>query len=95
MSDVDVSPQWHQWLRQTRRDPPTIREQQEDVLRKRQLAHGAMLADRRWEAKERYIDAPTGSEGVRIGGQAEKRTGAHVGGQVGGGETRVEGAGAG
>ena len=62
MSDVNISPQWHQWLRQTRPDPPTIREQQGDVVRQAQLKQNAALADARWEAKERWIEDPRKKE---------------------------------
>lgn len=57
-SDVRVSPQWHQWLRQTRADPPSIQEQMADVQRLAVLKQNARLADERWAAKAKYIEKP-------------------------------------
>ena len=57
-SDVQVSPQWHQWLRKTRWEPPTMQEQAADVARQTQLKHNARLADERWAAKAKYIEQP-------------------------------------
>lgn len=57
-SDVQISPQWHQWLRHTRFDAPTIEEQQMDVTRQIQLKQNARLADQRWENKRQYIEKP-------------------------------------
>ena len=76
--DVEVNPLWHQWLRHTRIDPPTIREQQVDVARVSQLRQNALLADQRWAAKEKYIEAPRkrepkAEEGPRQ--EMEKRAG--------------------
>ena len=50
--------QWHQWLRHTRHDPPSIAEQQLDVQRQSQLKHLAKLADERWAAKPSFLDLP-------------------------------------
>ncbi|KIX92830.1 uncharacterized protein Z520_11493 [Fonsecaea multimorphosa CBS 102226] len=58
LSDVQISPQWHQWLRQTRHDPPTLQEQAADVQRQAQLKINARMADERWAAKARYIEKP-------------------------------------
>ncbi|KAK0674215.1 hypothetical protein QBC41DRAFT_309588 [Cercophora samala] len=55
-SEVQVPPSWHQWLRHTRPNPPTIEEQQLDVLRQERLKILAAEADKRWEAKPRYIE---------------------------------------
>ena len=57
-SDVKISPQWHQWLRRTRADPPSIQEQIADVQRIEQMKHNARLADERWAAKAKYIAKP-------------------------------------
>ena len=57
-SDVKISPQWHQWLRQTRVDPPSIQEQMADVQRLSDLKQNARLADNRWAAKAKYIEKP-------------------------------------
>ncbi|RMZ78013.1 hypothetical protein DV737_g4108, partial [Chaetothyriales sp. CBS 132003] len=48
LSDVQVSPLWHQWLRYTRAVAPTLQEQAADVARQAQLKHNARLADERW-----------------------------------------------
>ncbi|KIX01260.1 uncharacterized protein Z518_08985 [Rhinocladiella mackenziei CBS 650.93] len=58
LSDVQISPQWHQWLRQTRTDPPTLQEQAADVQRIATLKYNARLADERWAAKAQYIEKP-------------------------------------
>ncbi|KAJ4858927.1 NADH ubiquinone oxidoreductase subunit NDUFA12 domain-containing protein [Trichoderma breve] len=57
-SEVKVSPQWHQWLRHTRRDPPTLEEQHEEVARQERMKYLAAEADARWEAKPRVMEAP-------------------------------------
>ncbi|OAP57149.1 hypothetical protein AYL99_07886 [Fonsecaea erecta] len=64
LSDVQISPQWHQWLRQTRHDPPTLQEQAADVQRQAQLKVMARLADEKWAAKARYIEKPTPTPSV-------------------------------
>lgn len=58
---MKVTPQWHQWLRYTRDDPPTLEEQQGDVVRQARMKTLAAEADARWEAKPRYMDAPDGA----------------------------------
>lgn len=58
LSDAGVSPQWHQWLRHTRPEPPSIQEQSADLTRQAQLKHNAALADARWAAKAQYIEQP-------------------------------------
>lgn len=57
-ADVEVSPQWHQWLRHTRPVVPSIQEQQQDLMRQVQLKYNAKLADERWAAKAKYIEKP-------------------------------------
>ncbi|UPK90288.1 hypothetical protein LCI18_001223 [Fusarium solani-melongenae] len=57
-SSVRVSPQWHQWLRHTRQDPPTLEEQEGDVVRQVRMKKLAAEADARWEAKPRVMEAP-------------------------------------
>ncbi|MCJ1407107.1 hypothetical protein MMC19_001177 [Ptychographa xylographoides] len=57
-SDIQLSPQWHQWLRHTRLDPPSLEEQQSDIQRQAQLKQLARLADERWAAKPSFLDAP-------------------------------------
>ncbi|KAJ9202858.1 hypothetical protein DTO164E3_2831 [Paecilomyces variotii] len=56
--DVKVNPQWHQWLRYVRPEPPTIEEQQQDLIRQQQLKRLAQLADERWASKPSYLDRP-------------------------------------
>jgi len=59
-SDVSsqISPAWHQWLRHTRPNPPSIEEQQQDVVRQEQLKVLAAQADARWASKKSYLDTP-------------------------------------
>ncbi|KAF7542185.1 hypothetical protein G7Z17_g11809 [Cylindrodendrum hubeiense] len=57
-SQVKVNPQWHQWLRHTRQDPPTLDEQEDDVVRQERIKVLAAQADARWEAKARVMEAP-------------------------------------
>lgn len=71
VADVSVSPQWHQWLRHTRDEPPSMREQQYDVQRQVQLKHNAALADARWAAKARYIEKPKEVPRMTFGGNPE------------------------
>ncbi|KAJ5871412.1 uncharacterized protein N7529_003765 [Penicillium soppii] len=57
-SDVQVTPQWHQWLRHVREHPPSIQEQQQDLVRQAQIKQLARLADERWASKPSYLDKP-------------------------------------
>ncbi|KKK12128.1 hypothetical protein P175DRAFT_0470259 [Aspergillus ochraceoroseus IBT 24754] len=57
-ADVQVSPQWHQWLRHVRVEPPSIEEQQQDIARRIQLNHLAQLANKRWESVPSLMDKP-------------------------------------
>lgn len=56
LGDVNISPQWHQWLRQTRYEPPTLEEQQADIDRQTQLKYLAMKANERWASKPSFLD---------------------------------------
>lgn len=56
--DAKVTPQWHQWLRHTRAEAPSLQEQASDITRQAQLKHNAALADARWAAKAKYIEKP-------------------------------------
>ncbi|KAK5957443.1 hypothetical protein OHC33_001817 [Knufia fluminis] len=83
-SDIQalVSPLWHQWLRHTRADAPSMQEQEGDVMRQIQLKEGARLADARWESKKRYIETPArekdeGVTGTR-GHEAQRRVSEEV-----------------
>ncbi|KAL0931036.1 NADH-ubiquinone oxidoreductase assembly factor N7BML [Colletotrichum truncatum] len=58
LSDVKVSPLWHQWLRHTRENPPSLEEQSKEVFRQERMKMLAAQADARWEAKPRVMDAP-------------------------------------
>ncbi|KAI1500436.1 hypothetical protein F5X99DRAFT_240258 [Biscogniauxia marginata] len=58
-SEVEVPPQWHQWLRYSREDPPTLREQSADVARRERVRALAAEADARWAAKPSLLDMPT------------------------------------
>ncbi|RKF71323.1 hypothetical protein GcC1_102003 [Golovinomyces cichoracearum] len=55
-SDIQISPQWHQWLRHARADPPSLAEQSQDALRQEQLKFLAAAADARWESKSKLLD---------------------------------------
>ena len=57
-SDLNISPQWHQWLRHTRRDPPSIAEQSQDLVRQENLKVLARRADERWAAKASFLERP-------------------------------------
>lgn len=50
--------QWHQWLRHTRDDAPSIQEQQYDVSRQAMMKRLAAEADERWKSIPSYLDAP-------------------------------------
>ncbi|KAJ5168118.1 uncharacterized protein N7482_003712 [Penicillium canariense] len=56
--DVQVTPQWHQWLRYVREHPPSIEEQQQDLIRQAQIKQLARLADERWASKPSFLDKP-------------------------------------
>ncbi|QIW95252.1 hypothetical protein AMS68_000770 [Peltaster fructicola] len=49
---------WHQWLRHTRHEAPTIKEQELDVARQAQMKQLAARADERWRSQESFLDAP-------------------------------------
>ncbi|KAH8597911.1 hypothetical protein B0O99DRAFT_70060 [Bisporella sp. PMI_857] len=57
-SEVNISPQWHQWLKHVRQEPPSIQEQTMDVIRQRNLKVLAAQADARWEAKGSFLEKP-------------------------------------
>ena len=70
-ADVKVSPQWHQWLRQTRIDPPSVQEQQTDLVRQSRLKYLAQVADERWANKPSLLDKPKGRPPPTPEGQVE------------------------
>ncbi|KAF2468449.1 uncharacterized protein BDR25DRAFT_335316 [Lindgomyces ingoldianus] len=57
-SDVNVGPLWMQWLRHTRFEPPSLAEQQANVVRQERIKLLAAQADARWAAKPSALDAP-------------------------------------
>ncbi|KAI9055343.1 hypothetical protein LZ554_000302 [Drepanopeziza brunnea f. sp. 'monogermtubi'] len=61
-SEIRISPQWHQWLRHTRSEPPSLTEQSQDVVRQRNLKILAAQADARWAAKPSFLDTPERSQ---------------------------------
>ncbi|KAF7862013.1 hypothetical protein EAF04_007893 [Stromatinia cepivora] len=63
-SDVKISPQWHQWLRHTRADAPSIEELLGDVARQERLKILARQADERWNAKASFLDKPTAQQAL-------------------------------
>jgi len=74
-SDVKVSPLWHQWLRYTRADPPTLQEQTLEQARQERMRLLAAEADARWEAKPRIgVEAglPPHVTGDQLKGMAER-----------------------
>ncbi|KAJ5295953.1 hypothetical protein PENANT_c001G11023 [Penicillium antarcticum] len=62
-SDVQVTPQWHQWLRHVRKNPPSIEEQKQDLVRQAQIKQLARLADERWASKASFLDKPKSQPG--------------------------------
>ncbi|KAI1213312.1 uncharacterized protein F4807DRAFT_456654 [Annulohypoxylon truncatum] len=66
LSEIKVSPQWHQWLRYQRREAPTLDEQAQDLVRVEQMKVLAAQADARWEAKPSYLDAPGKEKGQPV-----------------------------
>ncbi|EGD94811.1 hypothetical protein TESG_02314 [Trichophyton tonsurans CBS 112818] len=57
-ADVKVPPQWHQWLRYVRPEPPSIEEQQNELLRQQRIKYLAQQADERWASKPSFLDKP-------------------------------------
>jgi len=62
-SEINISPQWHQWLRHTRSEPPSLTEQSQDLIRQRNLKVLAAKADARWAAKPSVLDVPGQAKG--------------------------------
>lgn len=58
LTDLFVPAQWHQWLRYVRQHPPSIEEQQHDLIRQAQIKKLARLADERWASKPSFLDKP-------------------------------------
>ena len=57
-ADHFTTAQWHQWLRHTRDDAPSIQEQQYDVSRQETMKELAAKADERWKSIPSYLDSP-------------------------------------
>ncbi|KAJ4295602.1 hypothetical protein N0V90_007615 [Kalmusia sp. IMI 367209] len=74
-SDVNVPPQWMQWLRHTRFEAPTIPEQQAEVIRQAQMKRLAAEADARWAAKPSAVDAPDKQQPVQMLESRDPNTG--------------------
>jgi NADH dehydrogenase [ubiquinone] 1 alpha subcomplex assembly factor 2 len=55
-----------QWLRHTRFDPPTISEQQQDIMRQERMKILASQADARWASKPSALDAPDKQQPVQM-----------------------------
>ncbi|KAG5981757.1 hypothetical protein E4U55_002586 [Claviceps digitariae] len=71
LSQVQVSPLWHQWLRHMRAQPPSLDEQEGDLVRRERTKVLAAEADARWEAKPRVMSPQDGdSPAVLAGGGA-------------------------
>lgn len=62
-SEIKVSPQWHQWLRHTRFDPPSLAEQSQDVIRQQNLKVLVAEADAKWAAKPSFLHSPDQARG--------------------------------
>jgi NADH dehydrogenase [ubiquinone] 1 alpha subcomplex assembly factor 2 len=65
-SEIKIPPQWHQWLRHTRQDAPSIAEQEQDVVRRENLKILAAQADARWAAKASFLDHPGQARGQAL-----------------------------
>lgn len=65
--DVVVSPAWHQWLRNTRADPPSLEEQAADIARQERMKVLAAQADARWAAKASVTGSKAEAPGRLMG----------------------------
>ncbi|KAI1337893.1 hypothetical protein F5Y15DRAFT_389553 [Xylariaceae sp. FL0016] len=66
LSEVRVPPQWHQWLRYQRPQPPSLQEQRTDIARQQRMKALAAEADARWEAKPSLLDIPGAERGQPV-----------------------------
>ncbi|KAG6004770.1 hypothetical protein E4U21_000800 [Claviceps maximensis] len=69
LSQVQVSPLWHQWLRHMRAEAPSLDEQRGDLVRRDRTRILAAEADARWEAKPRVM---TAGESQALSGGGER-----------------------
>jgi NADH dehydrogenase [ubiquinone] 1 alpha subcomplex assembly factor 2 len=88
-SQVKVSPQWHQWLRHTRREAPTLEEQRDELVRQERIKYLAAEADARWEAKPRVMEAPREEQQARELPLVEERTQQQVEEEAGAGSPQA------
>ena len=51
-----IPPQWLQWLRRTKRDPPTLLELMEEQVRQQRIKILAMHADQKWQAEKHRLE---------------------------------------
>ena len=58
--------QWMQWLRHTRFDPPSLAEQQADIVRQARIEQLAAKADERWVSKPSVLDAPDKQQPIQM-----------------------------
>ncbi|KAJ5659637.1 hypothetical protein N7507_006088 [Penicillium longicatenatum] len=77
--DVQVTPQWHQWLRYVRPTPPSIEEQRQDLVRQAQMKELARLADERWASKPSFLDKPKTQQQTPEMGAGPATTNANTG----------------
>ncbi|KAF2193731.1 hypothetical protein K469DRAFT_712522 [Zopfia rhizophila CBS 207.26] len=77
--DVNVPPQWMQWLRNTRFEPPSLAEQQADVVRQERIKLLAAQADERWASKPSFLDPPDKQQPIQMLVSRDSSTG---GGQM-------------
>ena len=71
LSEIKITPQWHQWLRHTRNDPPSLAEQSQDLVRQENLKVLAAQADARWAAKGSFLGAPDKRADTLLGTEAK------------------------
>ncbi|CAD6502766.1 BgTH12-05356 [Blumeria graminis f. sp. triticale] len=60
-SEVQISPPWHQWLRHTRVDPPSLAEQSQDIQRQEQMKVLAAAVDAKWAGLAK-LQGPSSAE---------------------------------
>ncbi|CUM63395.1 uncharacterized protein PRCAT00000969001 [Priceomyces carsonii] len=53
---LEVPPQWLQWLRQTRPDPPSLEELVNDKIRQQKIKILAQQADERWQSEKERME---------------------------------------
>ncbi|PKS10026.1 hypothetical protein jhhlp_004651 [Lomentospora prolificans] len=81
-SEVKVSPEWHQWLRYMRPNPPTLDEQRAEISRQERLKMLAAQADARWEAKPKLMQDAKPREDTLTMGPAVPSVEGHQAGEA-------------